>query len=991
MAGINVGTAFVTIIPSARGFKNNLRKELSGELELLARNAGKTLEKGIAKAKLKQTLEKSLSIASTASLVASLASVSGAAVTLASSLIPVAGAVTALPAAAGVGAAAMGTLKLGIQGVSDAFSAFADGDPKKIEKALEGLTPSARKFVKDFAKGMDGLQDVAQESMFKPLSKVSDETAKTLRGPLKAGLKDVGAELGAAGAQVVKFAGSAHGVNLVNGAFKNAEKFIAGARSGLGPLMAGIADLADVFFPKIGKSGEAVGDIMSKLGSWLSEIASSGQAMAWWDQAREAAGKLWGIAKNLLTTLTGIFGASDSGGDMLGTLEKLSKKMSDWVNSAGGQEKLAQTFQTLNQILNDLAGVFAIVGGGVATLVGWFNQLDPGVQSAITQTIAWGGALKLLSGPIGGLVSAGGSVVGFFRSSGGEASRASKIYNGLKTAIGNGVARVQLYAEAAGGAAKRMGTAIGNGAKTAGTWFGSMASKAGTAASSIGSRLASVGSSAAGMASRAGSALSGLASRAGTAASTLGGKLATLGGRFATMAGQAAAASGKAVAGLARMAAAGAASIAKSIASLAALGAKWVWYGIMAMANAIRAAAAWVISLGPIAWIIAAVVALVALIIVYWDEIVAALEAAWEWISSLAKTVWGAIVSFFKTVWDKIVAVFEFVWNLIVSIVKTYFMIVFTIIQTVINTVKAIWDAIWNGIVTTFKFVWNLIVSVVRGYIQMMLTIITTVINAVWGFIKGAWDTIVSVFRQAVQLVVALIQGNFQKARALVVSIFTTIWNFIKSVWNGIKTAIRTAVNAVINFILGIGKIPGKVVAFFTRMKDGAVEKFKALVSWAKGLPGKVLSALGKIGSKLLSAGKDLINGLLKGMKNAASSVFNWIKGLLKDVKDKVLSFFGIKSPSRLMMYVGDMIVAGLVKGLERGENAALRAAQAIADAARPDVDTTFGGGFNGIGGTGIRYAGNGTIVENMNVTAVGRPISLEELNHSVKYTGVSS
>src|SRR5690606_1536868 len=136
VAGINVGTAFVTIIPSARGFKNHLRKELSGELDLLARNAGKTLEKGIAKAKIKKTLEKSLAVASTATLVASLASVSGAAVTLAGSLLPVAGSLTILPAAAGVAASAFAALKLGMKGVGDAFAAFADGDAKIIQKAL---------------------------------------------------------------------------------------------------------------------------------------------------------------------------------------------------------------------------------------------------------------------------------------------------------------------------------------------------------------------------------------------------------------------------------------------------------------------------------------------------------------------------------------------------------------------------------------------------------------------------------------------------------------------------------------------------------------------------------------------------------------------------------------------------------------------------------------------------------------------------------------
>ncbi|MGW3724839.1 hypothetical protein [Streptomyces sp. NPDC000851] len=51
-----------------------------------------------------------------------------------------------------------------------------------------------------------------------------------------------------------------------------------------------------------------------------------------------------------------------------------------------------------------------------------------------------------------------------------------------------------------------------------------------------------------------------------------------------------------------------------------------------AMAFALRMAASWIIAMGPIGWVIAAIVGLVALIIVYWDEIKAATLAAWDWV-----------------------------------------------------------------------------------------------------------------------------------------------------------------------------------------------------------------------------------------------------------------------------------------------------------------------------------------------------------------------
>jgi hypothetical protein len=48
-------------------------------------------------------------------------------------------------------------------------------------------------------------------------------------------------------------------------------------------------------------------------------------------------------------------------------------------------------------------------------------------------------------------------------------------------------------------------------------------------------------------------------------------------------------------------------------------------------------AAQWLIAMGPIGWIIAAVIALVALIIIYWDEIKAATLKVWSWITEFLR------------------------------------------------------------------------------------------------------------------------------------------------------------------------------------------------------------------------------------------------------------------------------------------------------------------------------------------------------------------
>ena len=87
---------------------------------------------------------------------------------------------------------------------------------------------------------------------------------------------------------------------------------------------------------------------------------------------------------------------------------------------------------------------------------------------------------------------------------------------------------------------------------------------------------------------------------------------------------------------------------ATAVASAARVVGGWVLMGVQSMANAVRMAAAWVVAMGPVGWVIAGVVGLVALIIANWDKVRGATGAAWRWVTSFVSKVPGAIVAFFQ-------------------------------------------------------------------------------------------------------------------------------------------------------------------------------------------------------------------------------------------------------------------------------------------------------------------------------------------------------
>lgn len=75
---------------------------------------------------------------------------------------------------------------------------------------------------------------------------------------------------------------------------------------------------------------------------------------------------------------------------------------------------------------------------------------------------------------------------------------------------------------------------------------------------------------------------------------------------------------------------------------------------------------------------------------------------------------------------------------------------------------------------------------------------------------------------------------------------------------------------------------------------------------------------------KFLKVGKDIINGLINGIKDAIANVSETVKNIGQDIYNGFCNFFHIGSPSRLMMGVGDYIMQGLDNGIiKRGKTVA--------------------------------------------------------------------
>ena len=125
--------------------------------------------------------------------------------------------------------------------------------------------------------------------------------------------------------------------------------------------------------------------------------------------------------------------------------------------------------------------------------------------------------------------------------------------------------------------------------------------------------------------------------------------------------------------------------------------AAWALLGVQSLLNAAKVAAAWLIAMGPIALIVAAVIALVAAIVLNWDKIVAFIRGA---VARMGEII-GGFVKFFRDAWDGMLRFLGDIGRSIAEFGAKLWKPIGDGFKAAIDFIKGVWNAFvgfWNSI-----------------------------------------------------------------------------------------------------------------------------------------------------------------------------------------------------------------------------------------------------------------------------------------------------
>ncbi|ANU28460.1 phage tail protein [Planococcus versutus] len=372
--------------------------------------------------------------------------------------------------------------------------------------------------------------------------------------------------------------------------------------------------------------------------------------------------------------------------------------------------------------------------------------------------------------------------------------------------------------------------------------------------------------------------------------------------------------------------------------------------GAQALLQGARVAAGWLIAMGPIGWVTIAIAALAILIYKYWDEISAWTAKAWTAVST---AVTGAI--------DKIMA-----W------VSEKFPALYTVIQAYMTMASEFLSTIWELIKGTFTNALAWLKALVTGDFQGMKDAASAQMELMSASISRIWSAIQAYIAKALPVIVNAVKTKFtemavatavkmneikqkisakweeakaatiSKIASIVVSVatkFTEIVSKVRTKMTEAKTALANkweeaksaTASKLANLVSSVYKFFSQVV---TKVREKMTEAVTTLGAKVAEMPGKVLSYV----SAMVSAGGNLIQGLIDGAVGMASSAIGAVKRIAGDMVDAALSFFKIKSPSRVFMEMGAYVSEGLAVGVKNKAKMAVSSVKRMAS----DMTSSF-------------------------------------------------
>lgn len=190
-----------------------------------------------------------------------------------------------------------------------------------------------------------------------------------------------------------------------------------------------------------------------------------------------------------------------------------------------------------------------------------------------------------------------------------------------------------------------------------------------------------------------------------------------------------------------------------------------------------------------------------------------------------------------------------------------------------------------------------------NGFLASLPDMISKVGEVVSAVLAWIMNNLPRFLQSGIQILGSIAQGILRNLPAIVSSIGQMAVKIVSTVVSNLPKFLQQGIQIIGSIVKGLIQGIPKVVSAMPQI-FGKIGQYIKSVNW-------------------LGLGRNIIDGIVKGLRSAGSAVKNFLMGIAKDALGAVKRFFGISSPSRVMAdEVGQYLPLGIAKGIEKNASA---------------------------------------------------------------------
>ena len=247
--------------------------------------------------------------------------------------------------------------------------------------------------------------------------------------------------------------------------------------------------------------------------------------------------------------------------------------------------------------------------------------------------------------------------------------------------------------------------------------------------------------------------------------------------------------------------------------------------------------------------------------------------------------------------------------------------------------ITAMITAIAAGIPALLAAVGEGIVALVQSIAMASGSLASAALLTLISVLTAIRDNIYQITQLAADIIVGFMDGLSSKLPDLVNSAVNLIIAFIDSLGTAIDEHGEEFLDAVWKLFKSLGrlglKIIGKGKELIGKLWEGIQNL--PLVQNVKDFVGDAIDGISEKINDIFDIGKNLIEGLWNGIKDAKDWVIDKVKGVGQDILDGLSGIFDEHSPSKKTAEMGEYLMEGLGIGIDNKANYALSSAETCA------------------------------------------------------------